>query len=174
MTTQFAVTIRCLNPECNHRYTRVMRAEDEQSLAARRDPPCPKCSRARKPRKMKFDGTAPAIGGSIVVRAVDYTAQTVMSDYGMTDLRSDVREGETMAPKLAPRLQAMADNMFARPKQRGNPAAGIFGLSPRAVMQAAVSGRFQTSDTPNPIAAQHRARDRAPVHIVAGDGVKGR
>jgi hypothetical protein len=105
---------------------------------------------------------------------VDQTYQIVSEDYKMTDMRDNVREGETMAPKLAPRLQAMADNMFARPKQRGNPAAGIFGLSPRAVMQAAVSGRFNTPDTVNPVATQHRNRDRAPIHIVAGDGVKGR
>lgn len=172
MTTRYAVTIRCQVCQC--RYKRTMEAEDIETLERIADPPCPNCKKAQKVRRAKFDGTAPAIGGSIVVRAVDYTAQTVMADYAMTDLRSDVREGETMAPKLAPRLQAMADNMFDRPKQRGNPAAGIFGLSARAVMAAAVSGRFQTNDTPNPIATQHRARDRAPIHIVAGDGVKGR
>jgi hypothetical protein len=148
-----------------------MEAEDAETLERVPDPPCPQCKKAQRVRRAKFDGTAPAIGGSIVVRAVDQTAQIVMEDHHMTDLRSDVREGETMAPKLAPRLQAMADNMFARPKQRGNPAAGIFGLSPQAVMRAAVSGRFQTADTVNPVATQHRNRDRAPIHIVAGDGV---
>lgn len=151
-----------------------MEAEDVETLERIPDPPCPTCKKAQKVRHAKFDGTAPAIGGSLIVRAVDQTAQIVMEDHGMTDLRSDVREGEAMAPKLAPRLQAMADNMFTRPKQRGNPGAGLFGLPTQAVINAAVKGRFNTPDTINPVAVQHRAKDRPPVHIIAGDGVKGR
>ncbi len=172
MSTKFSVTIRCLNPECNHKYSRVMSAPDEETLAVIPDPPCPKCS--RKPRKKRFDyaaGTAPAVGGSLVVRAVDQTAAIVMADHHLTDLRSDVREGETMAPKLPPRLQAMADGMFSRPKRPGQ-AQGLFGLNPAAVRQAAVNGRFNTPDTVNPIAVQHSRKDRAPVHIVAGDNVR--
>lgn len=171
MSTRFQVTIRC--QVCLHRYKRVMEAEDAETLDRIPDPPCPQCKKAQKVRRAKFDGTAPAIGGSLVVRAVDQTAQIVMEDHKLSDLRSDVREGETMAPKLAPRLQAMADNMFTRPK-RGNPAAGLFGLPTRAVINAAVNGRFNTPDTINPVAVQHRNRDRPPVRIVAGDGVKGR
>jgi hypothetical protein len=170
--TKFQVTIRC--DLCQHRYKRTMEAEDEQGLDEIDDPPCPKCTKAAKaPRGMAFDtGRAPAVGGSLQVRAVDFTADLVMRDHGMTDLRSDVREGESMAPKLPPRQQAMADNMFARRNSRGINPASIMGLSPRAVMQAAVSGRFNTPDTPNPVAIQHARRDAAPTHIIAGDGIK--
>lgn len=167
--TRFKVTIRC--QVCQHRYERVMVAEDEATLERIKDPPCPQCKRAQRVRKAVFNGKAPAvIGASIVVRAIDQTAEIVMQDHKLTDLRSDVREGETAAPKLAPRLQAMADNMFARPK-RGNPSAGLFGLSTQAVMTAAVNGRFNTPDTVNPVAVQHRNRDRPPTRFVAGDGV---
>lgn len=169
MSTKFSVTIRCLNPECNHRYKRVLTAEDENALAYVPDPPCPECRKRAKKRKFNFvDGQAPAVGGSMLAKAVDTTAQIVMEDQQMTDLRDDVREGETMTPKLAPRLQAMADGMFARPKGKGQ---GLFGLSPAAVRQAAVSGRFMTPDTPNPVAIQHSMKDRKPIEIVAGDGV---
>ena len=171
MTTKYQLTIRCT--VCGTRFKRIMSADDEDALAALPDPPCPYCH--RRPRKRKafdFRGKAPAVGGSVAVRAVDQTAQIVMEDHKLTDLRSDVREGETMAPKLAPRLQAMADNMFSRPKGRAQ--NGLFGMPPRAVLQAAVSGRFQTQDTVNPVALHHKRRDAMPVQIVAGDGVRQR
>lgn len=175
MSTQFQVTIRCMNPECSHRYKRVMEAADAESLDYIPDPPCPKCAVKRKAKKFDFkSGKAPAAGGSLIVRAVDTTLNMVSEDYGMTDLRTNVREGESMAPKLPPKQQAMADNFFARPaggQRRRGPTGGIFDLSPKAVMQAAVNGRFNTPDTPNPVAIQHRKRDAAPIHIVAGDGI---
>lgn len=173
MSTQFQVTIRCMNPACGHRYRRVMEAPDAETLEYIPDPPCPKCAVKRRRKKFDFaSGKAPAAGGSLIVRAVDTTAQIVMQDHGMTDLRSDVREGESMAPKLPPRQQAMADSFFAKPQSQRRSRGGIFDLPPRAVMQAAVSGRFNTPDTVNPVAIQHRKRDAAPIHIVAGDGIR--
>jgi hypothetical protein len=169
--TRFQLTIRCTI--CGTRYKGVVKVPDEAALDLLPDPPCPTCK--RKARRKKFDyvsQVAPAVVGSLRVRAVDQTAEIVMTDHQMTDLRSDVREGETMAPKLPPRLQAMADNMFARPRQQRQQRGGIFDLPPRAVMQAAVSGRFNTRDTVNPVAIQHARKDSAPVHIIAGDGVR--
>jgi hypothetical protein len=170
MSTRFSVTIRCLNPDCGHRYKRVLMAENEDALSYVPDPPCPECRKRSKKKRFDYDGQAPAVGGSMVARAVDITAEIAMENTGLTDLRDDVREGETATPKLAPRLQQMADNMFARPKGRGH-GANIMGLSPAAVRQAAVNGRFMTPDTPNPVAIQHTMKDRKPIEIVAGDGV---
>jgi len=171
MTTAFQVTIRCT--ACMHRYKRVMKAEDEESLAYVPDPPCPKCSVTAKRKKFDFkSGKAPGVGGSLIVRAVDTTLNIVAEDHKMTDLRTTVHEGESMAPKLPPRQQAMADNFFARPAGQRKARGGIFDLPPRAVMQAAVGGRFNTADTVNPVAIQHRKRESAPIHIIAGDGVR--
>lgn len=188
MATRFQVTIRC--QVCQTRYKRVMEAEDVETLDRIPDPPCPQCKKAQKVRRAKFDGTAPAIGGSLVVRAVDQTAEIAMANHGLSDLRdfSSVKEGESMAPKLAPHLQAMADGMFDRRQKNPNAgvagmppqfrqrhvAPGIMGLPTRAVISAAINGRFNTSDSVNPVAIQHQKRDRPPVQIVAGDGVKGR
>ena len=149
-----------------------MEAADEKELAEKSDPPCPKCrAKARKRRGLDMNGRAPAVGGSLVVRAVDTTAEIVMEDHGMTNLRDDAREGESMAPKLPPAQQAMADNFFKRPTRRGN-APGIFGMSNQSIINAAVNGRFKTADTVDPVATQHRAKERPPIRIVAGDGVK--
>lgn len=169
--TRFQLTIRCT--KCLHRYKRVMEAESDEALAMMPDPPCPNCSKVMKTRGLDLSkGKAPAVTGSLRVRAVDATAQIVMEDHKLTDLRSDVREGETMTPKLPPRQQAMADGFFSR---RGgkNPLAGtIMGLPNQQVIGAAVRGRFKTPDTPEPIATHHRLRDAAPTHYVAGDGIR--
>ena len=169
MGTRWEIRIRC--QICSHRYKRVMTAADEATLERLPDPPCPQCKKAQKVRHAPFNGKAPAIGGNITVRAMDQTMRIVSEDHGMTDLRTTVHEGEAMAPKLAPRLQAMADNMFSRPKTR-NPSAGIFGLPPQAILKSAVNGRFNTRDTVNPVAIQHAKRESAPIHIIAGDGVR--
>lgn len=54
-------------------------------------------------------------------KCVDKTADIVMHDYGMTNLKDNVRPGETMAPKLDPVRQAAADGMFGGAKNRKMP-----------------------------------------------------
>ena len=169
---KFQVTIRCT--ACRHRYKRVMSAEDEDSLAYVPDPPCPVCARATQVPKFEFNGKAPAAIGSLHVRAVDQTADIVMKDHGLTDMKDNVREGESSVMPLPPRQQAMADNFFSRPRGAGRRHSGdIFQLPPRAVLQAAVSGRFSTPDTVNPVATQHAAKSSAPIHIIAAAGAGG-
>lgn len=171
MSTAFQVRIRCIS--CGTRYKRTMRAADEDQLAMLPDPPCPTCMKVERVRGMKFGtGVVPSIGGSLIAKAVDTTAEIVMEDYKMGDLRSDVREGESMAPKLAPKLQALADGMFSRPRGNGNPN-NIMGLPTNALIKAAVGGRWNTPDTVNPVAVQHKAKSRPAINIIAGDGVRG-
>lgn len=157
--TRFQVRIRC--NVCQHKYRRTLEADNPEALDDIADPPCPNCAAVE--RRIGMDvggGKAPVVGGSMTVKAVDETARIVMEDHGMSDLRSDVREGETMAPKLPPHMQAKADAMFSRPK------GGLLGLPTGAIVKAAVNGRFSTPDTFNPVAAQHAARDRPPVNII--------
>jgi hypothetical protein len=167
--TRFQITLRCR--DCNHKYKRILTAEDEMQLAELPDPPCPICLKVQNRIGMDVaGGKAPAVGGSLTARAVDTTAEIVMQDYKMTDLRSDVREGESAAPKLHPAQQEKVDNFFGGAKRRQ--MGGIMGLQPRQLIQAATSGRFMTPDTVNPVATQHAHKDRPPIHIVAGDGVR--
>ncbi|MGO8705073.1 MAG: hypothetical protein ACLQVA_14775 [Candidatus Brocadiia bacterium] len=170
--SRFLVKLRCTS--CAHKFKRIMSAEDELHLAELPDPPCPRCGVIQHKRGMDVGGgKAPAVGGSLAVRAVDETARIVMEDHGMTDLRSDVREGESMAPKLPPKQQALADNFFAPPKSRRSAAGGIFSLPPAAVLKAAVGGRFMTPDTVVPMASQ-RASDRPAVNVIAASDRNGR
>lgn len=90
------------------------------------DPSCPECSAAPLPvRGLDFNRPPPAaVGMNNAVRAQDLTAEIVMSDYKMTDLRDARHEGDTMAPKLDPERQRAADNFFAQGSAatKSNPA----------------------------------------------------
>ena len=110
---------RC--PDCGHKYHSPW-----AKAPTRKDIPCPRkaCASERELRQAKAENQrleamlaerrAPAqIGDKAIVKAVDFTAETVMESYGLTDLKDNIREGETMAPKLPGASQAAADNYFA-------------------------------------------------------------
>lgn len=112
------ITFEC--GKCGHRWVRTLKAEP------RKDPPCPnrRCVEVSRLaelerenenlRCMLEEGRAPAsIGQNLRVKAVDETARIVMEDQHLTDLRDNVRMGETMAPKLPQAQQALADSMFS-------------------------------------------------------------
>ena len=162
--TRFQVTLRCT--ACGHKYKRVLKAESELELQFMSDPPCPICTHVHKTIGMDVGGgKAPGVVGSLHAKAIDATAQIVMEDHNMTDLRDNVHMGESAAPKLPPRLQAQADNMFTRPKN-----LNIFnGLSTPQIIKAASSGAFMTKDTVNPVVTHHASRTSVPINIIARD-----
>lgn len=103
------------------------------------DKPCPQplcvaanmedeiTKRAVKLAKMLDEQRAPGvIGANPIVRAVDTTAEIVMRDHGLTDLKDNIREGDSMAPTLkgksagGTQLSTAVDNFFG-----GVPKAGI-------------------------------------------------
>ncbi len=111
--------IVCLCHRCGEEYSWVAKAPGGK------DRPCPRkaCKEAARQEeiqaaaeriaKMLVEQKAPGhIGANVQVKAVDATAEIVMQDYGLTNLQDNLREGDSAAPKLEPRLQKMADNMF--------------------------------------------------------------
>jgi hypothetical protein len=88
-------------------------------------------------------GKAPGIvGANNQVRAIDMTADIVMQDYGMTDLKSNVKEGEAMVKPLPTPMQRAADNFF-------KPGAGANNKRQRVAMQRlgqkAIAGAFRNT-----------------------------
>lgn len=120
---KYRVTCKCLR--CGHVYKRVVtRLSDD-------NPPCPKkvCKEAiiaedrakmeRNLRAMIAAEQGPGhIGANITVKAIDTTADIVQKDYGLTNLKDNIREGESMAPPLPPKMQQAADNFFKGPAQQ--------------------------------------------------------
>ena len=95
------------------------------------------------------------IGASVMVKAVDATAEIVMQDYKLTDLKDNVRAGESIAPKLPPAQQALADGMFGggtHGLQVKDPQTGqVRSLQAERMNrlgQRAIAGHFRASAVP--------------------------
>jgi hypothetical protein len=112
----------------------------------KKDPPCTRrqcvidreveerLAKDERFQKMMAEERAPGhVGANNQVKAIDATADIVMRDYGLTDLKSSIREGESMAPKLPPHQQSRADAMFAGPQRA---SAGRTAFAKRAGMLA--------------------------------------
>lgn len=158
--------ITCQCSRCGFRWKRRTKNPDSP------DPACPNLACGEMPVPIGMDLTsnrAPAtIGASVGVRAIDETANIVMQDYGMTNMRDDVREGESATPKLPPAQQTMADNYFGGPKGR---RTRMPGFNAGASVAAALSGRLSDPvSTQRSIVQTHQQRIRPPVHIVNRTG----
>lgn len=149
--------IRCQCLRCNQPYSYVTsRITDD-------DRPCPKrkCKAAAieeqierevaNRTKMFEEQRAPGvIGDKPVVKAIDATANIVMEDHKLTDLKDNIREGETMAPRLGVgrdmagnpmNLQKAADEFFS-----GKAVADAGGLHARQAQMMgmrAIHGRYR-------------------------------
>ena len=144
---RYRITCRC--GRCGHEYSRITTRVTEKN------PPCPrkKCKEAALKERIQIEAEnlaqilaeqrAPAqIGDKVVVKAIDQTAEIVMKDYGMTNLKDNIRHGENMAPKLDnPKMQAAADNFFG-----GDAAAKRAGISPAQMQRLgrrAIAGAYR-------------------------------
>lgn len=59
-----------------------------------------------------------AIGGSNAVKAADYAQNMVAAQYGLTDLKTNLREGDTAAPR--PQMQTEAGKEMLKTVESGN------------------------------------------------------
>lgn len=125
--------------------------------------------------KIVEEQRAPGVIGSTVARAVDTTAEIVMQDHKMTDLRDNIREGDIVAPSLRPELQRQTDGFFNG--QALNEAVGggrlPGGMSRRLQImgQRALRGGYRTMAA-DPGAIQKRQPGEAPLRYVGKEQLK--
>lgn len=165
---KYLLKLRC--QACGNKFRKTVEVPEGKSLSDVRDPPCPSCSKVQRTKKADWsDGRAPGIGGNnIMNKAIDATAEIVMTDHKMTDLHdSNLRPGDAMTPKLPPRLQAQADSFFGGPK-RGQHTSNI---NTAQIARTALAGGYRAG-TPNPVEGMHRAKVKPPIHIVASSDRK--
>lgn len=128
---KYKVELRCKDWRCKHKFSRTMYADDEEHLASMPNPPCPKCKKKLQRKDateeaqaalpimpmeqwLEQGGKGPGINGqSNLVKAIDMAAEITMKDYNLTNLKDNIRPGETMAPRLPVQQQSLADNFFA-------------------------------------------------------------
>ncbi len=139
----YVVTLEC--PRCLKAYK-----WRTKNLGAR-EPDCPKkkCVEAKvrdqsareiaNLKQMIEDQIAPGhIGANVNVKAIDKTAEIVMQDHKMTDLKDNIRAGESMVQKLPGPMQAAADGFFGggNMRARGHRARQIETMGKRAMAGA--------------------------------------
>lgn len=146
---------------CDHTWKRTIATDDPGSID---NPPCPSCKKERKRNEhfTPFDpagGKAPAFASNVKNKALDATAEIIMAEHQMTDIRSptDIRQGESAAPKIPPKLQQLADNMFNPQKQLTS--VGM-GRQAGLIARSAMAGAFSPAATgsPDPIAMTQAPR----------------
>jgi hypothetical protein len=100
------------------------------------------------------------IGDKLVVKAIDATAEIVMEDHHLTDLKDNIRQGETMAPPLPDGKQALADNFFS-----GNALAraGIPSRQAALLGRRAIAGAFRSTAINPAHVLGAKPGERAPI-----------
>lgn len=158
-------------PNCGHKWSKTFKVIPAD------DPPCPsvKCAveaataglalQVANLTRMLEEQRGPAtIGDKIVVKAIDETARIVMEDQHHTDLKDNIRRGESMAPKLPPAVQQAADEFFKKGAAQG---ARVLGTNKtlngrqmnhmKAIGQRAIHGAFRnTAVAPNLVVPKSR------------------
>jgi hypothetical protein len=155
---------------CGHEWSKVFRA------VPKKDPACPMPAcvavstaeaelRAAERMEQILESRIPPghIGESKVVKAVDETARIVMEDYGMTDLKDNIREGEGAAPKLPPAQQAAADGFFSTKKFAEN--AGVEHKRAELLKRRAIAGAFRGMSVNPNVSSFGRKAGEAPLSV---------
>jgi hypothetical protein len=99
-------------------------------------------------------------------KAIDETAKICMEDYNLTNLKDNVRMGDTIAPRLASKLQQKADTFFAGgPKANSNNKTARFMNN---LGRSAIKGAFrpERTGTPNMIKKMHENQSGMKAQII--------
>jgi len=177
----FSASYRC--SDCSHVFEKVTKRDPRKGG---RLPSCPKCSKGKYStiKSISKSNTiqtpeeadknineicesrrAPATGKSNFTKAMDATSEMVMRDYGMTNLQDNLREGDSMVPKLRPELEQRVDQVFKPQKPvAGAPANTALN---KTIMNQINAGKFKgfggSSDV---VARQQNSGIRVPTNIV--------
>lgn len=172
---RFKITCRCDN--CGTVYSwEAERIPKKDRLCP--DPICTEMRQAKRSARevRNFDqivetGIPPGhIGENVMVKAVDETAKIVMADYGLTDLKDNVRAGDAVAPKLPAPQQRMADGFFG-----GGAMAEKVGTTSRQaemLKRRAIGGAFRGMAINPSLASFGRSAGEAPLRVVRTEALK--
>lgn len=158
---RYRVKCKCLR--CGHVYSRVYKAVPKV------DPPCPKkvCKEAiataqtkkqkRHVKKMIETGETPGhIGNNLQVKAIDMTAEIVMEDHKMTDLKTNTRQGDTMVHGLTPRQREMSKDFWGGRKMSDRKRDPTYQMGVQDRGKRLVDGAMSGNFLPNVAANQPR------------------
>lgn len=159
---------------CGHEWSRIT------TKPGGKEPPCPlkACKeaaleeeinlRAENMARILLEQRAPGvIGNNVQNKAIDTTAEIVMQDHHLTDLRDNIRPGESMAPKLPGPQQAAADNFFSAGAAAGSRQAKMMSR----LGQRAIAGAFRSTAL-NPATIVGGTPGETPLRVVGQERLK--
>lgn len=172
--------------DCDQQFQRIHYDRNEPA------PECPYCE-AAKTRNIPGMFGKPGFGTtSIKSKAIDYAQQSLATDYGLTDLRTGTREGESVVVPPPPIQAAERGQMVEELKAAYGPAAPAMAehlipqvegfwqknqtptLPPevaaaKAAVEAAAasSGGAARAAGEDPIALLHKAKPRVNMEVIA-------
>ena len=130
---------------------------------------CPECNSPNIKFRGKISHDIP-MKSHTQNKCVDKTADIVMTDYGMTNLKDNVRTGESMAPKLGGGAQAVADQMMGAKSTDG--MMSVYDANTRrivkipqkrngaALAKRALAGGMRDKNYIDPVKALHTSETR--------------
>lgn len=137
--SKYKITYRC--QRCGGKFSKLVSNPDTAKLKCQNMD----CRHVQKNIGLDLSaGTSPGIvGASNVVKAVDETARIVMEDYGLSNLKDNLREGDSAAPSLPPQQQALADGFFNGKNTRNR--MGISSRQAEMIKRRAIAGAYRGS-----------------------------
>ncbi len=118
---------------------------------------CPRCRNVHESTVEKqldlSSGRGFNIGGSNIARAMDATQEMVAQEHGVSNMGDSMKAGDVNSPKLAPHLQAQADNFF------GGSMLKKQGVNTGLIARAALSGAYANGSESKVIAQTQRMCD---------------
>lgn len=112
------------------------------------------------------------IGDKPVVKAIDTTAEIVMEDYGMTDLRDNIREGDAVAPKLPAAQQRQADGFFGGKAVQAERGGGAGDKLAQLIRARALSGRYRGMAINPTVTNFGRPQGESPLQVVRTEQIQ--
>jgi len=124
---------------------------------ASRDEPPPECPICQALSARKIPSTF-AVGGGTASQAVDITQDVMEKDYGMSDFKDKVHEGE-IAIKTPPHLVPAVQNMW-------KPSGDIIAAAKVGAQAAAAEGRNPVTMMQRVSKKRYGAAHRVPISVV--------
>lgn len=163
MATKFITTFVCT--DCGNKW------KETSTFSRKKDgwncPDCPQCGKKKENIGCSIDRSPAYIGSNAKSKAADIAYKMIESDYGMTNMKDNMREGDIAAilPAENPQQQSVVEQTL---QQRGgfygggNPSASIANRGSAMQMAAAAKASRIAEGAIDPVVYAQNSMKKGP------------